>query len=84
MLPLVFKPGTTRQTLKIDGSETIEITGVEAGVKPRMDVQLKITRKDGSVETVPVLCRIDTYDEIEYFKNGGVLLYVLRNLAKAA
>ena len=84
VLPLVFKPGTNRQTLRLDGSETIDITGIAAGIKPRMDVQMKITRKDGSTETVPLLCRIDTYDEIEYFKSGGVLLYVLRNLAKAA
>ncbi len=84
VLPLVFKPGTNRQTLKLDGSETIDISGVENGLKPRMDVQMKITRKDGSSETVQLLCRIDTYDEIEYFKSGGVLLYVLRNLAKAA
>jgi aconitate hydratase len=83
VLPLVFKAGTTRQSLGLDGSESITITGVAAGLKPRMDVQMTITRKDGSVETVPLLCRIDTYDEIEYFKSGGVLLYVLRNLAKA-
>ncbi len=84
VLPLVFKPGTNRQTLKLDGSETVDITGLTAGIKPRMDLQLTITRKDGSVETVPVLCRIDTLYEIEYFKQGGVLLYVLKNLAKAA
>ncbi len=83
VLPLVFKAGTTRQSLGLDGSESITITGVAAGLKPRMDVQMTITRKDGSTQTVPLLCRIDTYDEIEYFKSGGVLLYVLRNLAKA-
>ncbi len=84
VLPLVFKPGTDRKSLKLDGSETIDIAGIEAGLKPRMDVQMTITRKDGSVETVPLLCRIDTLDEVEYFKNGGVLLYVLRNLATKA
>ncbi len=84
VLPLVFKPGTTRQTLKLDGSETVDITGLSAGLKPRMDLQLTITRKDGTTETIPVLCRIDTLDEIEYFKQGGVLLYVLKNLAKVA
>ncbi len=83
VLPLVFKNGITRQTLKLDGSEVVNISGLEAGIKPRMDLTLTITRKDGSTESVPVLCRIDTLDEIEYFKQGGVLLYVLKNLAKA-
>jgi aconitate hydratase len=81
VLPLVFKPGTSRQTLKLDGTEVIDLAGIEAGLKPRMDVAMTITRTDGSKETVPLLCRIDTLDEVEYFKNGGVLLYVLRNLA---
>jgi aconitate hydratase len=84
VLPLLFKNGMTRQSLKLDGSEVVDITGLEQGLKPRMDLQLTITRKDGSHESVPVLCRIDTLDEVEYFKSGGVLLYVLRNLAKAA
>ena len=87
VLPLQFKAGTDRKTLKLDGSETFDIAGVEAGLKPRMDLTLTITRKDGSVEKVPVLCRIDTVDEVDYFKHGGILQYVLRNMlteAKAA
>ncbi|HYE50487.1 MAG TPA: aconitate hydratase AcnA [Azospirillaceae bacterium] len=80
ILPLQFKPGTDRKTLKLDGSETFDITGVEAGLKPRMDLTLSITRKDGSVEKVAVLCRIDTVDEVDYFKHGGILQYVLRNM----
>jgi len=87
VLPLQFKAGTDRKTLKLDGTETFDIAGVEAGLKPRMDLTLTITRKDGSVEKVPVLCRIDTVDEVDYFKHGGILQYVLRNMlteAKAA
>jgi aconitate hydratase len=82
VLPLVFKDGATRKTLKLDGSETIDITGIAGGIKPGMDVTCKITRKDGSSESVMLKCRIDTLDEVEYFKNGGILHYVLRNLAR--
>jgi aconitate hydratase len=80
VLPLQFKPGTNRKSLGLDGSEIIDITGVEAGLQPRMDLTLTITRADGKVETVPVLCRIDTLDEVDYFKHGGILQYVLRNM----
>jgi aconitate hydratase len=81
VLPLVFKDGMTRKSLNLTGDETIDVTGIEAGIAPRMDVTMTITRKDGSKESHKLLCRIDTQDEIEYFKNGGVLKYVLRNLA---
>ena len=81
VLPCVFKNGQTRQSLKLSGDEVIDIVGVEAGIKPRMDVTLRITRADGRVEEHAVLCRIDTQDEIEYFQNGGILHYVLRGLA---
>ncbi len=89
VLPLTFKNGQTRQSLKLDGSETISLSGLAGGIKPRQDVTLTITRKDGSSETATLLCRIDTVDEVEYYKNGGILQYVLRNLlgsnsAKAA
>ena len=83
VLPLVFKNGMTRKSLNLDGSEVIDLVGAEANLHPRMEITMTITRKDGSVEQVPLLCRIDTLDEVEYFKNGGVLLYVLRNLMKA-
>jgi len=82
VLPLVFKEGTDRKTLKLDGSETVELSGLAGGIKPRMDVSCTITRKDGKKETVPLLCRIDTLDEIEYFKSGGILQYVVGNLLK--
>jgi aconitate hydratase len=84
VLPLVFKDGMNRESLKLDGSETFDITGVEAGLKPGMDLDCKITRNDGSSETIQLLCRIDTLDEVAYFENGGILQYVLRNMLKAA
>jgi aconitate hydratase len=85
VLPLVFKNGMTRADLKLTGMETFAISGVAAGLKPRMDVTLTITRPDGKTDKVTLLCRIDTLDEVEYFKNGGILPYVLRDLiGKAA
>jgi aconitate hydratase len=83
VLPLQFKGDMTRHALKLDGSEVFDITGLSAGLKPRMDVTLRIIRSAG-VQEVPLTCRIDTLDEIEYFKNGGILPFVLRNLMKAA
>ena len=80
VLPLQFAEGLTRQTLKLDGSETFTITGV-AGLRPRQTVEVTLTRADGSVETFETRCRIDTVNELEYFLNGGILQYVLRNLA---
>ena len=84
VLPLVFKDGMTRETLKLDGSEIVDIAGIAEGLRPRMDLDCTITRADGSKETIKLLCRIDTEDELEYYKNGGILHYVLRNMAKAA
>ncbi len=81
VLPLVFKDGMTRKDLNLTGDETISITGIENGITPRMDINMTVTRKDGSTETVKLMCRIDTLDEVEYYKNGGVLNYVLRSLA---
>ncbi|ACJ00723.1 aconitate hydratase AcnA [Rhodospirillum centenum] len=81
VLPLQFPAGVNRQTLKLDGSETFDIAGVEAGLKPRMTLALTITRADGSKQTVDLLCRIDTLDEVDYYKHGGILQYVLRSLA---
>ncbi|MFN3433814.1 MAG: aconitate hydratase AcnA [Sphingomonas sp.] len=80
VLPLQFADGVTRQTLKLDGTETFTITGV-AALRPRQTVEVKLTRADGSTETFETRCRIDTVNELEYFLNGGILQYVLRNLA---
>ena len=84
VLPLQFKDGVTRKSLNLTGAETFDVSGVAGGITPRMDLELTIHRPDGSSETVPLLCRIDTADEVEYYKNGGILHYVLRNLMKAA
>ena len=61
--------------------ETVTITGIEHGLKPRQTVNAEITFAGGTVKSVPLLCRIDTLDELEYFNNGGILHYVLRQLA---
>ena len=83
VLPLTFKDGMSRKTLKLTGDETIDITGLE-NLAPRMDLNLTVHRADGSSETVQVTCRIDTVDEIAYYEHGGILQYVLRQMAKAA
>jgi aconitate hydratase len=80
VLPLQFKEGTTAQTLRLDGQETYDVIGLSPALKPQQDLTLKITRKDGSVENVPVRCRIDTPIEIDYYQHGGILPYVLRQI----
>jgi len=84
VLPLQFKEGASAQTLKLDGTETYDIVGLDANIKPQQDLTLKITRKDGSVENVAVRCRIDTPIEIDYYQHGGILPYVLRQLVAKA
>jgi aconitate hydratase len=84
VLPLQFKEGTTAQTLKLDGTETYDVVGLDPGVKPQQELTLKIVRKDGSGEFIPVICRIDTPIEIEYYQHGGILPYVLRQLVAKA
>ena len=81
VVPLVFKDGVTRKTLNLDGSETWDITGLAGGITPRMDLTATVTRTDGSSETISLLCRIDTADEVAYYMNGGILQYVLRQAA---
>ena len=83
VLPLQFNDGTTRKTLRLDGSETFDITGIKDGIQPRMDVSVRIMRANGSAETVTVRCRIDTVDEVAYYRHGGILQYVLRQLRGA-
>ena len=80
VLPLQFKDGQTRETLGLTGDDTFTIKGV-ASLQPRQDVEVVVTRKDGSSFSFTALCRIDTANEIEYFNNGGILHYVLRKLA---
>ncbi len=80
VLPLQFKEGTNAQSLKLDGTETYDVVGLGANLKPQQDLTLSITRKDGKVENVPVKCRIDTPIEIDYYQHGGILPFVLRQL----
>jgi aconitate hydratase len=81
VLPLMFKDDQSRKSLKLDGSEEISLTGIGGGIKPRQDVACTITRADGSTEEISLLCRIDTLDEVDYYRHGGILQYVLRRLA---
>ena len=83
VLPLLFPTGTNRETLGLRGDETIDIEGLDA-ITPRMILNMVITRADGGTQTVPVVCRVDTLDEVEYYRHGGILQYVLRGMAEAA
>ena len=80
VLPLQFKDGYDRKKLKINGSELLTIINIEKGIKPRDEISCEIKYKDGSSKKIQLLCRIDTENEIEYYKNGGILQYVLRNM----
>ncbi len=84
VLPCQFKGTDTVASLGIKGDETFDVTGIEAGIVPQMDVMLAIHRKDGTVQKVPVLLRIDTPIEVDYYLHGGILPFVLRELMAAA
>ena len=84
VLPLQFKNGASRRSLGLDGGEIFDIEGIADGIAPRMDVICRITRSDGSSEEIPLICRVDTLDEVEYYRHGGILQYVLRNLMEPA
>jgi aconitate hydratase len=83
VLPLTFKDGMDRKSLGITGEEQIDVVGLD-DLKPGMDLTLVIHRPNGTTDKVPVRCRIDTADEVEYYRHGGILQYVLRGMAKAA
>ncbi|MBT6801233.1 MAG: aconitate hydratase AcnA, partial [Rhodospirillales bacterium] len=80
LLPLLFPEGVTRKSLGIDGTETFDLIGIEEDITPGMELPLTIHRADGTTETVPLKCRIDTLDEVDYYRHGGILQYVLRSL----
>ena len=80
VLPCQFKDGVSAQTLGLDGTETFDLVGLKGGLSPQMDVTLRITRADSSAEEVPLTLRIDTPIEVDYYLNGGILPYVLRQL----
>jgi aconitate hydratase len=81
VLPLTFAEGTSWQSLGITGSETVTLRGLDAGLKPRGTLTAEIVMADGTTARVPLACRIDTLDELDYFRHGGILHYVLRQLA---
>ena len=84
VLPLQFHEGTTAQTLGLDGTESYEIVGLSDDIKPRQDLSLRITRKDGSTQEAPVKLRIDTPIEVDYYRHGGILPFILRQLINEA
>jgi aconitate hydratase len=80
VLPLQYADGESAATYGLDGSETYSIAGI-AEIEPRQDVTVKVTRANGDTLDIVARCRIDTYNELEYYRSGGILHYVLRNLA---
>ncbi|MEM9400215.1 MAG: aconitate hydratase AcnA [Verrucomicrobiota bacterium] len=80
VLPCCFEAGTNAKTLNLDGSESYTIIGLDNHVQPRQQLTLQITRADNSKQDVPITCRLDTPVEVEYYRNGGILPYVLRQL----
>ena len=80
VLPCQFKEGTSAQTLGLDGTEKFDLVGLEDGLQPQMDVTLRIQRAGGDTQEVPLTLRIDTPIEVDYYLNGGILPYVLRQL----
>lgn len=82
MLPLEFQEDMTRKSLGITGDERIDITGLTQEIKPRMILSAILHRRDGTKTEIPLLCRIDTLNEVEYYKHGGILQFVLRGMLK--
>jgi len=81
IMPLVFEEGTSWQTLGLKGDEQVTIRGLHGEIKPGQKLIAEIVSGNGTLKRVPLICRIDTADELEYYKNGGILQYVLRQLA---
>jgi aconitate hydratase len=82
VLPCQFREGASAQTLKLDGSETFDLLNIAADLKPRQEISLVIHRADGRTDTIPVTLRVDTPIEVEYYRHGGILPYVLRQLLR--
>jgi aconitate hydratase len=80
ILPFEFKDSMTRKTLQLEGNEKVDILGLVTNLVPRGDIQAVITRQKGNQEKISLRCRIDTQNELEYYRHGGILQYVLRNL----
>jgi len=84
VLPLQFEEGMSAQTLALDGTETFDIAGIEAGLRPMQKAALRIHRTSGTTDEVAVIVRIDTPIEVDYYVHGGILPFVLRQLMSAA
>jgi aconitate hydratase len=84
VLPLQFPEGTTRKTLRLDGSETVEISGIAEGLAPGAMLPGRIVRRDGTEEKLSLQCRLDTEYELDYYRNGGILDTVLRARFRAS
>ena len=82
VLPCQFREGTNAATLKLEGGETYDLLDIGEELRPRQEVSLGIHRNDGTTETVPLTVRIDTPIEVDYYKHGGILPYVLRQLLR--
>ncbi len=80
VLPLVYKEGYDKASLNLAGDETFDIEGLNGGIKPKMELMLVVTRKDGTVDKYPLICRVDTNDEVGYIRAGGILHKVLLGL----
>jgi aconitate hydratase len=80
VLPLELTDGATRQSLRLTGFETFDVVGLDASLKPRSSLRVRVTDRDGRADEFTVLARIDTPEEMNYYKNGGILQYVLRQL----
>lgn len=83
VIPLQFKDGVNRETLGLKGDETYDITGISGDLSPSQDIAMTVHYADGTSKDVTLLCRLDTMDEVDYYRNGGILHYVLRNMAVA-
>ncbi len=84
VLPCQFKDGASARSLRLDGSETFDLLGIEGGITPQQEVTLLIRRPDGSTDRVPLTLRIDTPAEVDYYRHGGILPYVLRQILVGA
>ena len=80
ILPLQFVNGMNRSNLNLNGSELISVLNIEKGILPSAKVEIEIKYSTGDSKKIKTLCRIDTKNELEYYKNGGILQYVLRNM----
>ena len=80
VLPLQFTDGINRKNLKLNGSELISVNDIENGIEPSDKITVEIKYISGEIKKIETLCRIDTKNELEYYKNGGILQYVLRNM----